>query len=97
MSAQPDIEFYKSNYHDLHQGKQWKKYPPTSYQNGLFILGGLGSHGLTTSGLCAKTLSDLLQNTLDSLQQKILLQNCHPARYLIKDLKRNKANDYKKI
>jgi len=90
--ALPDKDFYQQNYHDLHQGKQYKTYPSAKYQEGLFMLGGLGSRGLTTSGLCAKSLCDLLDcNLLDKKTQPKLLQYCHPARFLIKALKRNKG------
>jgi tRNA 5-methylaminomethyl-2-thiouridine biosynthesis bifunctional protein len=91
--ALPDKDFYQQSYHDLHQGKQYKNYSKAKYQSGLFVLGGLGSRGLTTSGLCAKNLCDLLENKLQSLehshQDKQLLHYCHPARFLIKALKRN--------
>ncbi len=88
----PDKAFYQENYCDLHQGKQWKNYPLARYQEGLFILGGLGSRGLTTSGFCAKALTDLIENRGGSKVQEQLLKNCHPARFLIKNLKRNLAN-----
>ncbi len=88
VGAIPDKDCYQTHYHDLHQGKHYKKYPPATYQEGLFILGGLGSRGLTTSGLCAKKLCDLLENKSSSQNQ--LLHYCHPARFLIKALKQNK-------
>lgn len=87
VGSLPNIDYYQKHYHDLHQGKHWKKYPQASYEKGLFILGGLGSRGLTTSGLCAKTLVDLLENKVDTDEQEQLLQYCHPARFLIKQLK----------
>jgi tRNA 5-methylaminomethyl-2-thiouridine biosynthesis bifunctional protein len=89
MGALPDPDFYAENYHDLHQGKQWKEYPPAKYQSGLFVLGGLGSRGVITSGFCAKILSDLIENKLESSFFTQVLQSCHPARYIIKNLKRN--------
>jgi len=88
VGALPDIQFYQQNYHDLHQGKQWKEYPAAHYQKGLFVLGGLGSRGLITSGLCANALTHLLENHLESEQEALLLQQCHPARFIIKNLKR---------
>lgn len=90
----PDKDFYQQHYQDLHQGRQYKKYSVAKYQHGLFVLGGLGSRGLTTSGLCAKNLCDLLENkpqTTQLLHSSQLLQLCHPARFLIKALKRNQA------
>ncbi len=96
----PNVDFYKKNYHDLHQGKQYKEYPSAQYQDGIFVLGGLGSRGLTTSGLCAKNLCNLLENKSQSSQQlhsSQLLQYCHPARFLIKALKRNQVIDVNKM
>ena len=87
-----DTLFYTENYHDIHQGKQYKEYPNAKYIEGLFVLGGLGSRGLTTSGLCAKVLTDILSNGLNNNKSDNyeLQQNCHPARFIIKGLKRNK-------
>lgn len=88
VGALPDKAFYQDSYPDLHQGKQWKQYPDAKYQEGLFVLGGLGSRGIITSGYSAKALTDLLQNRLESEHTKKTLLNCHPARFLIKKLKR---------
>lgn len=84
-----DNDFYANNYADLHQGKQYKEYKSAEYLEGLFVLGGLGSRGLTTSGRCAKVLSDIITNRMLDENQTIQ-QQCHPARFIIKDLKRNK-------
>ena len=89
VGALPNKTFYAKNYHDLHQGKQWKKYPQAEYQQGLFVLGGLGSRGIITSGFCAKALCDLLENKPKSKQTSQVLHNCHPARFMIKNMKRN--------
>lgn len=85
----PNKQFYAQHYNDLHQGRKWKQYPSAEYQQGLFVLGGLGSRGIITSGICAKALSNLIQNKLELVQKSQLLMNCHPARFLIKALKRN--------
>lgn len=95
-----DSDFYVENYHDLHQGKQYKEYPKAKYIEGLFVLGGLGSRGLTTSGLCAKTLTNILNNDMlnndmnknFSNEHYFIQQHCHPARFIIKDLKRKTLN-----
>ena len=84
-------DFYTKNYDDLHQGKKWKTYPDAQYQQGLFVFGGFGSRGLTTSGLCAKLMTDTIDNNLDIQDRedsnRLILQYCHPARFLIKQLK----------
>lgn len=94
--ALPDCDFYKTNYHDLHQGKKYKDYPQAKYQKGLFVLGGLGSRGLTTSGLCAQMLCETItnergtnNNDIKYLNNKNLQRYCHPARFIIKRLRRN--------
>ena len=90
----PEKAFYQESYHDLHQGKQWKEYPKAKYQDGLFVLGGLGSRGLITSGYCAKSLVALIENNVGAVNNKetdLVLKQCHPARFLIKDLKKNRT------
>lgn len=84
-----DKDFYLQNYADLHQGKQFKNYPNAEYLKGLFVLAGLGSRGLTTNGLCAKLLTEIIEGDIEDEWQAIP-QHCHPARFIIKDLKRNK-------
>ncbi|WP_299877851.1 FAD-dependent 5-carboxymethylaminomethyl-2-thiouridine(34) oxidoreductase MnmC [uncultured Cocleimonas sp.] len=86
--AIPDWDFYRKHYDDLHHGKKWKEYPKAEYQKGLFVLGGFGSRGLTTSGYCAKLLSNIITNQPFSNEEKPILQNLHLARYLIKALKK---------
>lgn len=83
-----DSDFFRKNYNDLHQGKQFKEYPDAQYIDGLFVLGGLGSRGLTTSALCAKLISEIIENNC-SEETQFIRESCHPARFIIKDLKRN--------
>ncbi len=87
VGALPDTDFYRKHYHDLHLGKHWKDYPSAQYETGIFMLGGFGSRGLTSSAACAKALVELIEGTSQSTTQMTLLQQCHPARYLIKCLK----------
>ncbi len=86
--AIPDWDFYQTHYDDLHHGKKWKEYPKAEYQKGLFVLGGFGSRGLTTSGYCAKLLTNTIENQALSNEEKSIFQNLHVARYLIKELKK---------
>ena len=86
VGALPHKAFYEENYHDLHQGKKWKKYPQAKYQQGLFVLGGLGSRGVISSAYCAKALCELLENKAASENTQKVLNNCHPARFIIRKL-----------
>ena len=86
----PDFDSFKQDYTDLKHGRTSQNYPKASYQDGLFMLGGFGSRGLTTSGYCADLLSKLMNGQTD-LRQNELLNTLHPARFLIRQLKRGKA------
>jgi tRNA 5-methylaminomethyl-2-thiouridine biosynthesis bifunctional protein len=81
-----DRERYLLDYADIHQGKHWKHYPTGSYLKGLFVLAGLGSRGLTTSGYCASLLVDIINNkaSTDNITHAL-----HAGRFMIKRLKRN--------
>ncbi len=82
----PSCGFYQSAYESLRHGRTKEVFPDAEYQQGLFVLGGLGARGLTTSGYCAQLLSDLINNK----KQDALLSTMHPARYLIRQLRRGK-------
>ena len=75
---------YKEDYNDIHQGKHWKEYPVARYQQGLFVLAGLGSRGLTTAGYCANQLVDIINGK--QLDDKIT-QALHAGRFMVKRLK----------
>jgi tRNA 5-methylaminomethyl-2-thiouridine biosynthesis bifunctional protein len=86
----PNKADYLKNYSDLHQGKHWKNYPPANYQQGLYIMAGFASRGLTTTGLCAEMLASIL-NQEPTPFQKTLQEQLHPARFLIRQLKRKNS------
>ena len=86
----PDIDFYNSEYACLKDGNRNRNYPKAQYLKGLFALGGLGSRGLTSSALCAKVLSELINNN-PSNESLSLLKDLHPSRFLVRQLKRGKA------
>jgi tRNA 5-methylaminomethyl-2-thiouridine biosynthesis bifunctional protein len=87
VGAIPDESYYLQHYSDLHKGKPWKTYPPAKYQQGLYIMAGFASRGLTTTGLCAEMLACLI-NKEPLPFQKSLLQQLHPARFLVRKLKK---------
>jgi tRNA 5-methylaminomethyl-2-thiouridine biosynthesis bifunctional protein len=87
VGALPDADFFQQAYADLRHGRRRQEYPLAHYQPGLFISAGYGSRGLTTSGLCAELLAAVI--TGEPLPvQATLYHNLHPARFLIKQLKR---------
>jgi len=85
--AVPETSQYIKDYTDLKHGRASQRFPKATYHHGLFLLGGLGSRGLTTSGYCAHLLSQLMNNQL-TIEQGELLNKLHPARFLIRQIKR---------
>ena len=88
----PDVTYYRNHYADLKHGRPEENFPQAHYLRGLYTLGGLGSRGLTSSPLCAKALSELINNSL-SADSTELLGSLHPARFLIRQLKRGEVNN----
>lgn len=78
---------YRSEYDDLHHGKKPGIYASAKYKKGLFVIGALGSHGIGNSPYLGKLLADLINGSVADEEQHIL-QLLHPARFLIRDLKR---------
>ncbi|RVU81708.1 FAD-dependent oxidoreductase [Leucothrix sargassi] len=87
VGALPSTQFYQTAYSSLKHGRPKEVFPDAEYHQGLFILGGLGARGLTTSGYCAQLLMDVIHNK----KQDALLSTMHPARYLIRQLRRGKT------
>ncbi len=63
---------------------------PGSYYPGLFINVGHGSRGLTSTPICSQLLANLIDNAPPPLPRQ-LLQALNPARFVIRDLIRNKV------
>lgn len=87
VGALPDVAFFQQAYADLRHGRARQLFPAAQYQAGLFMLAGFGSRGLATSGLCAELLAAQLNGEPLPLQAT-LYGNLHPARFLVRQLKR---------
>ncbi|MBI3772449.1 MAG: bifunctional tRNA (5-methylaminomethyl-2-thiouridine)(34)-methyltransferase MnmD/FAD-dependent 5-carboxymethylaminomethyl-2-thiouridine(34) oxidoreductase MnmC [Gammaproteobacteria bacterium] len=83
----PDIDFYQQSYADLRHGKPAAHYTSARYQPGLFVSSGHGSRGLTSCLLSAELIAAMLNNEPSPLPQDIV-HALHPARFLIRQLKR---------
>jgi tRNA 5-methylaminomethyl-2-thiouridine biosynthesis bifunctional protein len=86
----PDVDFYQQSYADLRHGKPAVHYPSASYQPGLFVSSGHGSRGLTSCLLSAELIAAMLNNEPLPLPRDIV-HALHPARFLIRQLKRGAA------
>ena len=89
VGALPDVAFFQEAYAALKHGNSrvQQALPAAQYQPGLFILAGFGSRGLTTSGWCASMLAALISGETLPVAAT-LYANLHPARFLIRELKR---------
>jgi tRNA 5-methylaminomethyl-2-thiouridine biosynthesis bifunctional protein len=83
----PDVEAYRADYGDLHHGRHWVDYPPARYSDGLYVLSGLGARGYQFAPLMADLLADMIAGKPLPLE-KDLVEAVHPARFLIRDMKR---------
>jgi tRNA 5-methylaminomethyl-2-thiouridine biosynthesis bifunctional protein len=90
VGAVPDVDYCRQTYAELRHGRVGQVFPAARYQKNLYLLGGLGSRGLTTSGLCAELLASLLMGEPLPMQAT-LYQQLHPARFLIRQLRRGAA------
>lgn len=82
----PDTQWYRAQYADLGKGRQYKVYPIAQYYAGIYVLTGLGSHGLTSAAYCANLLGHIILGKSPPASAKIL-RALHPARFLIRTLK----------
>lgn len=85
--ALPDWHSYQSDYADLHHGRPSHRYPQASYQPRCFVLTGLGGHGLTSSALLSAHIVASVEGRPSPLPSS-LQAAVHPARFLIRQLKR---------
>ena len=90
VGALPDVAAFHHAYRDLRHGRVGQVFTDAQYQPNVCVLGGLGSRGLTTSGLSAELLAAIITGEPLPLQAT-LYQALHPARFLIRQLKRGKT------
>lgn len=75
-------------YESLHHGRPLSSYPPLPSQQGLFVLGGLGSRGIVTAPFAALSLADFLMRKNESHLLNRWAPLCNPVRFQIRALKR---------
>ena len=87
----PDEPGYRRAYGDLHHGRHWKDYPEPPYFPGLYAMSAFASRGHTSSAWCAEILASMING--DPLPApRDILEKIHPARFLVRDLKRAKSS-----
>lgn len=82
----PVAETYERLYYDVHHGRD-KVYAPGDHHDGLYVLAGFGSKGFQYAPLAAEVLvADVLG--LPSPVPEVVRQALHPARFVMRALKR---------
>ena len=82
-----DAPWYRQVYGDLYQGRDPRRYPTARYLPGLYVLSGLGAHGLSLAPWAAATLVEILNGWPAGVSIDDLIA-VHPARFLIRALRR---------
>ena len=80
---------YVNAFANLRLGKRYQYQPLAKPQQGLHVLTGFGARGLCSAPLCAEHLVACLNNEPRPFSERVS-QAIHPARFIIRDLIRNK-------
>ena len=86
VGALPDLPHFCEAYADLHHGRT-KEYPPAPVHSGLYCSTGHGSRGMITAWPAACLLAQCITGANLPYDQE-LIKALHPARFLIRALKR---------
>jgi len=82
-----DAPFYKTRYADIAYGKRPREYPLAKSLDGLYLSVGHGARGFTSAFLAAEFLFNEIAHGQSILPER-LRTAIHPARFLIRKLKR---------
>jgi len=85
-----DASWYRRAYGDLHLGRDPRRYPAGRYLPGMYVLSGLGAHGLSWAPWGAATLVEHLNGWPAGISSEDHAA-VHPARFLIRALRRRTA------
>ena len=80
---------YTKAFANLRQGKRYQYQPLNKTQQGLHILTGFGARGLCSAPLAAEHLVSHLSGEPSPMSERVS-QAIHPARFIVRDLIRNK-------
>jgi len=83
----PAKALFLDTFADLRHGGARRRFGPAPYRPGLFVLTGLGSRGFSTAPLAAQILRATLLGEPLPVPRDVH-DALHPARFLVRDLKR---------
>ena len=92
VGAVPDKQAFKMLYKELHHGKPVEYYKKGEHQPGLYISGAHGSRGMCSCFLSAEIIASMVESSPLPIGKNVA-DAINPARFLIRDLKRNQLKD----
>lgn len=92
----PNASEYLNNYRQLWKGAPEHRFSTSEYWPGLYINIAHGARGITSSFLSASLITEYLSGAEFSLTNR-LVQAVHPARFLIKELKKHPSARLPKV
>lgn len=87
VGALPDCNAYIDAYTGLHHGPFYKKYPPASYHDGLYVSLGHGARGIVSTLISGAYIASLMTGEKLPLNKGVA-NNLHPGRFLVRRLRR---------
>ena len=88
----PHLNSYFDAYSSIKFGNQRSLFARAPYQAGLFVMLGFGSRGFTLAPFAAEFLADVMSG-LPALATRRILHRLHPARALIRNLRRGATHE----
>ncbi|MCX7997533.1 MAG: FAD-dependent 5-carboxymethylaminomethyl-2-thiouridine(34) oxidoreductase MnmC [Leptospiraceae bacterium] len=89
LGAVPIVEEYKKDYKNFQKGYSDSKYPCGNVYPNLYILGGMGSKGISYAPILAESLVSLICGEAPPISIPIL-EALHPARFILRDIMNKK-------
>ena len=85
----PCVESFIKDYAPLRKGMLRDAMPIGKYHQGLYVSLAHGSRGITSAPYCAEILTNIIMGDVRATDNQVL-EALHPARFLIRDIKRRK-------
>ncbi len=85
----PSLDHFLEDYARLRKGMLRDPFPVGTYHPGLYVSLAHGSRGITSAPFCAELLANMIMGEVISTDKQVL-EAVHPARFLIRDIKRRK-------
>lgn len=89
LGPAPCIDTFLHDYAPLRKGLLRDPMPIGTYHQGLYVSLAHGSRGITSAPYCAEILTNIIMGDVKATDNQVL-EALHPARFLIRDIKRRK-------